>query len=758
MRAIIYTITVIITLYNCINNTVESYILNTNNIQRRHTSTRLFTATISPTTVETTTASITSKVGTDYDEGAITVLEGLEPVRKRPGMYIGSTGQRGLHHLVFEVIDNSVDEALAGHCTKVTVALNADGSVEVSDNGRGIPCGIHPKTGKSSLETVLCVLHAGGKFGGDDSGYKVSGGLHGVGVSVVNALSEELTVEVCRDGNLNKMSFSKGIPMTKLIVSPASADATRGTKVTFKPDPTIFKTTTDFEFDKLASRVDELAYLNAGLTIEMIDKRPMSARKAKVIIDDDDEVDSTKASGKSKVITIQTNDDQPVASSTTTDSDSELLPRVEVYRHDGGIKELVKVLCQDKTNIHPEADVIVVKDERKGVAIEVAMQWSKEQYTDLLTGFANGIRTPDGGSHLDGLKQAVTKTINSSAKKLNKIKEGTPSIPGEFLREGLTAVVSVKVPEPEFEGQTKQRLGNPEVRQIVDACVSDALTTLFEWNPTVLSQIVAKALDAQAAAAAAKAARDMVRRKSLLTSTVLPGKLADCSSKNPAESEIYVVEGDSAAGSAKQGRDRRTQAILPLRGKILNIERATTDKIYQNTELQALISALGLGVRGTEFDLEQLRYHRIVIMTDADVDGAHIRLLLLTFFYRYQRDLIQNGYVYIACPPLYKVTTKGKSGCEKYLYDQPDFDVYMKTLPDTANPQIQRFKGLGEMMPNQLWSTTMDPAKRILKLVSVDDAASADRMFGILMGDNAASRKDFITANADILRLEDLDF
>lgn len=730
---------------------------------------RLLATTVDPTAVDdatTATKSSMAPVQTDYDAGAITVLEGLEPVRKRPGMYIGSTGQRGLHHLVFEVVDNSVDESLAGHCTKITLTLHEDGSVEVRDNGRGIPCGIHPTTGKSSLETVLCVLHAGGKFGGDDSGYKVSGGLHGVGISVVNALSERVTVEVTRDGNVHVMDFAKGIPQSDLRVSPAGPDAVRGTRVVFKPDPTIFKTTTEFEFDKLASRVDELAYLNAGLTIEMIDKRSKAARKMKYLpLDDDEANDSTGAKQASKNILKNQSLLANAESSSQNDGkinsidDNEVIePRVEVYRHDGGIKELVKVLCEDKSTLHPEMDVIYIKEERKGVVVEVAMQWSKDMYTDSLTGFANGIRTSDGGSHLDGLKSSVTKVINSMARKTGKLKENVPNIPGEFLREGLTAVVSVKVPEPEFEGQTKTRLGNPEVRQIVDTIVTDTLQTIFEWNPSILSSICTKAMEAQAAALAAKAARDMVRRKSLLHSTVLPGKLADCASKNPAESEIYIVEGDSAAGSAKLGRDRRTQAILPLRGKILNIERASNDKIYQNTELQALISALGLGVRGVEFDLEQLRYHRIVIMTDADVDGAHIRLLLLTFFYRYQRDLILNGMIYIACPPLYKVTTKGKGGTEKYLYDQEAMDAYMKTLPAGSSPTIQRFKGLGEMMPAQLWSTTMDPAKRTLKLVSVEDAAAADRMFGMLMGDNVQPRKEFITLNAERLKLEDLDF
>ena len=440
------------------------------------------------------------------------------------------------------------------------------------------------------------------------------------------------------------------------------------------------------------------------------------------------------------------------------ESEDDLPPRVENFYHEGGVRELIQKMCSDKTNLHPEIDVMYIREERKGVTVELAMRWSKDQYTDSLIGFANGIRTSDGGSHLDGMKAAVTRTINAVARKLGKLKEAQTNVPGEFIREGLTAVVSVKVPEPEFEGQTKTRLGNPEVRQLVDTLVSEGLSTLLEWNPAVLGAILTKALDAQAAAVAAKAARDMVRRKSLLASTVLPGKLADCASRVAAESEIYIVEGDSAAGSAKQGRDRRTQAILPLRGKILNIEKASNEKIYQNSELQNVISALGLGIRGTEFDAESLRYHKIIIMTDADVDGAHIRILLLTFFYRYQRELIQNGFVYIACPPLYKVSGKGKNNKEVYLYDQKAMDAYLATLPKDSKPTIQRFKGLGEMMPDQLWETTMDPSRRTLKRVSIEDAAEADKLFSVLMGDNVNPRKEFITLNAAKLRVEDLDF
>ena len=711
-----------------------------------------------------------TQVDKAYDAGAITVLEGLDPVRKRPGMYIGSTGVKGLHHLVFEVVDNCVDEALAGHCNMITVGLNEDGSVEVQDDGRGIPCGIHPVTGKSALETVLCVLHAGGKFGGDDSGYKVSGGLHGVGISVVNALSERLDIEVNREGNSHRMHFKRGLPQSGLEVTPSPSPMT-GTRVVFKPDPEIFKTTTDFEYDRLRSRIDELAYLNAGLTIKMMDRRsrrpvprPLDVEDTTVpsLEADDDDVDDNDDDDDEEEEEEEYGAVDHGRSTSGLSGASAPTVKEEVFRHDGGIAELVTELCKGKTILHEDVDVIAFQEERKGVTVDVALRWSRDLYSDAITGFANGIRTSDGGSHMDGLKAAITKVLNAAARKAEKplLKEGQPNIPGEFVREGLTAVVSVKVPEPEFEGQTKTRLGNPEVRQIVDGIVQEGIQAVVDFNPALLTQIVGKAQAAQAAAAAARAARDMVRRKTLLTSTVLPGKLADCSSKDPSESEIYIVEGDSAAGSAKQGRDRATQAILPLRGKILNIEKASTEKIYANTELQALISALGLGVRGTDFDPSTLRYHRIVIMTDADVDGAHIRLLLLTFLYRYQKELIENGFVYIACPPLYKVTGRrgGKSDNALYFYTQEELDEHLAQRTSTGNPVIQRFKGLGEMMPTQLWETTMDPAKRTLKLVTIDDAVAADSLFTVLMGDNVMHRKNFINDNAEKMKLEDLDF
>lgn len=659
----------------------------------------------------------TTPVGGSYGADKITVLEGLEPVRKRPGMYIGSTGVKGLHHLIFEVVDNSVDEALAGHCTAVEVTIEEDGSVTVTDDGRGIPCEVHSKTGRSALETVLTVLHAGGKFGGDASGYKVSGGLHGVGVSVVNALSESLTATVRRNGNLHVMRFARGVPLGDMEIRPDPEAGTvgggggktgrprSGTTISFKPDAEIFKTATTFEFDRVSGRLDELAYLNAGIRIVMTDKRGEGRR--------------------------------------------------EEFFHEGGIREYVELMCSSKEKLHPEVDVIHAVGEKNGVTVEAALRWSRDQYDDLLIGFANGIRTGDGGTHLDGLKSVLTRTINNMARKSGKLKEGKDNLSGDFVREGLTAVVSVKVPDPEFEGQTKNRLGNPEVRGIVDAIIGENLVNTFEWNPKVLGAIVDKAMSAQQAAQAAKAARDMVRRKSLLSSTVLPGKLADCSSRDPTESEIYIVEGDSAAGSAKQGRDRRTQAILPLRGKILNIEKAATEKIYQNTELQALISALGLGIKGNEFDPATLRYHRIMIMTDADVDGSHIRILLLTFLFRYQRALVERGYIYIACPPLYKVT-QGKN--IKYAYSQEELEDVQASFTGKAAVSLQRFKGLGEMMPTQLWETTMNPETRILKQVTIEDAAEADKMFMLLMGDAVGPRKDFINRNAGAMGLDDLDF
>jgi DNA gyrase subunit B len=793
----------------------------------------------------------------NYDAEQIQVLEGLEPVRKRPGMYIGTTGPRGLHHLVYEVVDNSIDEALAGYCSHIEVEINADGSVTVTDDGRGIPTGIHPTTGKSALETVLTVLHAGGKFGG--GGYKVSGGLHGVGISVVNALSEKLAVTVWREGKIHKQLYATGIPQTNLEIQPNPEKEKTGTSVNFLPDTQIFTGGIEFEYDTLAGRLRELAYLNAGVKITFSDLRSEPAY-------------------------------------------------VQTYCYEGGIKEYVAYMCAEKELLHK--DIIYAAGEKNGIVVEVALQWCIDAYSDNLLGFANNIRTIDGGTHLEGLKAVLTRTLNNFARKRNKIKENEANLGGENVREGLTAVISVKVPEPEFEGQTKTKLGNTEVRGIVDSLVGEKLTEYLEFNVSVGDNILEKAIQAFKAAEAARRARELVRRKSVLESSPLPGKLADCSSRDPQESEIYIVEGDSAGGcfagdtlialadgrnlslkditaeqaqgkehfcytirkngtigiervinpritrtnaevikvtldndetiictldhlfmlrdgsykaaalltsddslmpwygdcedkyftqqekklvaynhrivsietiaekidvydievpithnfalasgvfvhnSAKQGRDRQFQAILPLRGKILNIEKTDDAKIYKNNEIQSLITALGLGIKGDDFDPNQLRYHRIIIMTDADVDGAHIRTLLLTFFYRYQRDLIDQGYVYIACPPLYKLE-RGKN--HQYCYSDRELQQKIAELPSNANYTIQRFKGLGEMMPTQLWDTTMNPESRTLKRVEIQDAAKAEELFTILMGDRVAPRREFIETQGAKLNLTDLD-
>ncbi|MBN3884589.1 MULTISPECIES: DNA topoisomerase (ATP-hydrolyzing) subunit B [unclassified Nostoc] len=640
-----------------------------------------------------------------YSADQIQVLEGLEAVRKRPGMYIGTTGPRGLHHLVYEVVDNSVDEALAGYCTHIEVDINADGSVTVTDDGRGIPIDIHSRTGKSALETVMTVLHAGGKFGG--GGYKVSGGLHGVGISVVNALSEVVEVTVWRDKKVHIQRYERGVPVTELQVKPYK-EARSGTSVTFKPDTQIFTTSIEFDYITLSGRLRELAYLNAGVKITFTDHRLELLK-----------------------------------------SDT---PKVESYEYRGGIKEYIAYMNREKQPLHEE--IIYVQGERNNVQVEVSLQWCTDAYTDNVLGFANNIRTVDGGTHLEGLKAVLTRTLNAIARKRNKIKENEPNLSGEHVREGLTAVISVKVPDPEFEGQTKTKLGNTEVRGIVDSLVGEVLTEYLEFHPAIADSILDKAIQAFKAAEAARHARELVRRKSVLESSPLPGKLADCSSRDPSESEIFIVEGDSAGGSAKQGRDRRTQAILPLRGKILNIEKTDDAKIYKNNEVQSLITALGLGVKGDEFDSTQLRYHRIVIMTDADVDGAHIRTLLLTFFYRYQRALIEQGFIYIACPPLFKVE-RGRN--HEYCYSDREKNQAIAKFPANANYTIQRFKGLGEMMPQQLWDTTMNPETRKMKQVEIEDAAEADRIFTILMGDRVAPRREFIETYGSKLNFTDLD-
>lgn len=622
-----------------------------------------------------------------YDESQIQVLEGLEAVRKRPGMYIGSTSSRGLHHLVYEIVDNSIDEALAGFCKNIEVAINEDNSITVIDDGRGMPVGIHPKMGKSTVEVIMTVLHAGGKFGG--GGYKVSGGLHGVGASVVNALSEYCEVTVTREGHVWQQKYSRGnilCDLTKI----GDSDG-HGTKVMFKPDPEIFEDTI-FDFEVLASRLRELAFLNKGIAITLIDKR-------------------------------------------------EEEERVEKYHYEGGIKEFVSYLNRNKEVLHESP--IYVEGEKDGIIAEIALQYN-DGYNESLYSFANNIDTIEGGTHLAGFKSALTRAINDYAKRFGHIKDSDKNLSGDDAREGLTAVVSVKISEPQFEGQTKTKLGNSEVRGVVDSIVAEGVSIFLEENPAVGKIIIDKALMAARARDAARKARELTR-KSVLERSTLPGKLADCSSKDPKECEIYIVEGDSAGGSAKQGRNRKFQAILPLRGKILNVEKQRLDRILNSETIRSMITAFGAGI-GKDFDEEKLRYDRIIIMTDADVDGAHIRTLLLTFFYRYMRPLIDGGHVYIAQPPLYKV---GKGKKEGYAYTEEELANLLEEFGGKDNTiSIQRYKGLGEMNASQLWETTMDPEHRILKKATVSDAIVADEIFTILMGDKVEPRREFIQKNA----------
>ena len=621
-----------------------------------------------------------------YDESQIQVLEGLEAVRKRPGMYIGSTSSKGLHHLVYEIVDNSIDEALAGYCKNIQVTINEDNSIEVEDDGRGMPVGIHHKMNKPTVEVIMTILHAGGKFGG--GGYKVSGGLHGVGASVVNALSEKCTVTVQREGHIWQQSYSRGKVISDF-TAIGTSDKT-GTKVYFKPDAEIFDTV-EFDFDTLSQRLRERAFLNKGICICLTDKR-----------------------GEEKV---------------------------EKYHYEGGIKSFVTYLNRNKEVLHPEP--IYVEGVKDGISVEVGLQYN-DGYTENIFSFANNIDTVEGGTHLVGFKTALTRSLNEYAKKFGHLKDNDKKLSGEDIREGLTAVISVKIGEPQFEGQTKTKLGNSEVRGVVDSIVGEGISTFLEENPTVGKTIIDKALLASRARDAARKARELTR-KSVLERSSLPGKLADCSSKDPRECEIYIVEGDSAGGSAKQGRDRKFQAILPLRGKILNVEKQRLDRILNSDTIRSMITAFGAGI-GPDFDIEKIRYNRIIIMTDADVDGAHIRTLLLTFFYRYMRDLIDGGHVFIAQPPLYKVN-KGKR--EAYAYSDAELDAILQEFGGKDNStSIQRYKGLGEMNAEQLWDTTMDPEKRILLKATVEDAMEADEIFTILMGDKVEPRREFITKNA----------
>ena len=637
-----------------------------------------------------------------YDENNIQVLEGLEAVRRRPGMYIGSTDERGLHHLVYEIVDNAVDEALAGFCDHIIITLHKDGSVSVEDNGRGFPVGIHPKMGRPAVEVCLTVLHAGGKFGG--GGYKVSGGLHGVGASVVNALSGRLQVNVYQDGSVYQQEYERGKPLYDLKIVDATERT--GTTIRFWPDvrtgaepePGIFETG-DFDFDTLRTRFREMAFLNKGIKIELNDLRTEPAQQ-------------------------------------------------KIYHYEGGIVSFVEYLNKNKEALFNPP--LYIEGLRDSTTVEIALQWN-DGFNESVFCFANNIHTPEGGTHLAGFRSALTRVINDYGRKSGILKANDSNLTGEDIREGLTAIVSVKLLEPQFEGQTKSKLGNSEVRQLVDSMVADKLTVYFEENPSVARTILDKCLSAARAREAARKARDLTRRKTALESAALPGKLADCSERDPAKCEIFLVEGDSAGGSAKTGRDRHFQAILPLRGKILNVEKTRMDRVLANAEIKAMITAFGGGF-GHEFDPSKLRYHRIVRMTDADVDGSHIRILLLTFFYRHMTKLIEDGHVYIAMPPLYKVS-RGKT--VKYVYSDAQLQALLDEMGRDAKPDIQRYKGLGEMSAEQLWDTTMNPETRSMYRVTLKDAISADEMFTLLMGDQVEPRKEFIEENAKLVA--DLD-
>ena len=635
----------------------------------------------------------------EYGADQIQILEGLEAVRKRPGMYIGSTSSRGLHHLVYEIVDNSVDEALAGYCDHIQVFINPDNSITVIDNGRGIPVGINHKAGLPAVEVVFTVLHAGGKFGG--GGYKVSGGLHGVGASVVNALSDWLEVEICHEGKVYRQRYEKGHVVYKLKVVDECDPEKTGTKVTFLPDETIFEDTV-FDYDTLKQRFREMAFLTKGLRISLTDLR-------------DEE------------------------------------PKERVFHYEGGIKEFVQYLNRSKTPLYEQ--IIYCEGTKDNVEVEVAMQHN-DSYTDNTYGFVNNITTPEGGTHVVGFRNAITKTFNDYARKNKLLKDSEPNLSGEDIREGLTAIISVKIEDPQFEGQTKQKLGNSEARGAVDSIVSSQLQIFLEQNPAIGKSIVEKSVMAQRAREAARKARDLTRRKSALEGMSLPGKLADCSDKDPSKCEIYIVEGESAGGSAKTARDRATQAILPLRGKILNVEKARLDKIYGNAEIKAMITAFGTGIHD-DFDISKLRYHKIIIMTDADVDGAHISTLLLTFLYRFMPELIKQGYVYLAQPPLYKLEKNKKVW---YAYSDEELAKIISEVGRDQNNKIQRYKGLGEMDAEQLWDTTMDPQHRILRRVTMDDETSSelDLTFTTLMGDKVEPRREFIEENAKFVKNLDI--
>ena len=638
-----------------------------------------------------------AELAAQYDASQIQVLEGLEAVRKRPGMYIGSTSSAGLHHLVWEIVDNSIDEALAGFATHIEIEITKENHIRVTDDGRGIPVDIQEKTGRPAVETVFTVLHAGGKFGG--GGYKVSGGLHGVGASVVNALSTDLTVQVFKEGNIYEQSYKRGAVLEDLKIIGTTDK--HGTSVYFVPDPEIFQETTEFDFDKLANRVRELAFLNKGLKLTITDFR----------------------------------EEEPVRKS---------------FCYEGGIKSYVEHLNKSKQVLFEEP--IYVEGEQDGIQVEVAMQYTSGYHTNLLS-FTNNIHTYEGGTHESGMKTALTRVINDYARRQKLMKENEEKLSGEDVREGLTAVISIKHPDPQFEGQTKTKLGNSEARTITDRLFSTHFDKFLMENPQVARKIVEKGILASKARLAAKRAREVTRKKSGLEISNLPGKLADCSSNDPTISELFIVEGDSAGGSAKQGRSRHFQAILPIRGKILNVEKATLDKILANEEIRSLFTAMGTGFGG-DFDLSKARYQKLVIMTDADVDGSHIRTLLITLFYRYMRPAVEAGYIYIAQPPLYKLK-QGKN--EYYIQNDKELEEKLKELPAHPKPQLSRYKGLGEMDAEQLWETTMNPENRSMLQVSVEDAAEADQILDILMGDRVEPRREFIESNAKYVNMEDLD-
>ena len=690
-------------------------------------------------------------VENEYGADQIQILEGLEAVRKRPGMYIGSTSSRGLHHLVYEIVDNSVDEALAGCCDTIDVCINPDNSITVVDNGRGIPTGINHKAGIPAVEVVFTVLHAGGKFGG--GGYKVSGGLHGVGASVVNALSEWLEVEIYQEGKVYKQRYEKGHTCYSLKEIGTCPEDKTGTKVTFKPDPDIFQETTVYDYDILKTRLREMAFLTKGLHIILRDTRTEENKKDdslqkllnRALEEDGFQTEETENLSQEGEISAEE------ISVEKEDEPSKKKERVMEFYYEGGIKEFVSYLNRSKEPLYEQ--VLYFEGSKNNVYVEVAFQHN-DSYTESVYSFVNNINTPEGGTHLQGFRNAITKTFNDYARGAKLLKENEPNLSGEDIREGLTAIISVKIEEPQFEGQTKQKLGNSEARNAVDSIVSEQLTYFLELNPNVAKTICEKSILAQRAREAARKARDLTRRKTALESMALPGKLADCSDKDPKNCEIYIVEGDSAGGSAKTARSRATQAILPLRGKILNVEKARLDKIYANAEIKAMITAFGTGIHD-DFDITKLRYHKIIIMTDADVDGAHISTLLLTFLYRFMPQLIKDGYVYLAQPPLYKLEKNKKVW---YAYSDEELNSILEEVGRDQNNKIQRYKGLGEMDSDQLWETTMDPERRILLRVNIDEETESeiDLTFTTLMGDKVEPRREFIEENAKFVKNLDI--